>query len=146
MLTNRQLFLNNLAQTSESPLLLQIEYASVVYMYGENNKKYLDLISGIGVSNVGHCHPEVVEAVKTQVEKYMHLMVYGEFVQSPQTILASKLICTLPPVLDSVYLVNSGSEATEGALKLAKRYTKRREIISCKNAYHGSSHGAFSVM
>ena len=145
MVTNRQLFLNNLAQTSPSPLLLQIDYASGVYMYGQN-KRYLDLISGIGVSNIGHCHPAVVEAVKEQTEKYMHLMVYGEFVQAPQTILASKLISTLPETLDSVYLVNSGSEATEGALKLAKRYTKRREIISCKNAYHGSSHGALSVM
>jgi len=146
MLTNRQLFLNNLAQTSDSPLLLQIEHASGVWMYDIDNKKYIDLISGIGVSNIGHCHPKVVKAVQEQSAKFMHLMVYGEFVQSPQIVLSSKLIATLPKKLNSVYLVNSGSEATEGALKLAKRYTKRREIISCKNAYHGSSHGALSVM
>jgi acetylornithine/succinyldiaminopimelate/putrescine aminotransferase len=146
MVTNRQLFLNHIAQTSETPLMIEINRASGVYMYGDGGKKYLDLISGIGVSNIGHCHPEVVNAVQKQAEKYMHLMVYGEFVQSPQIDLATKLIDTLPPLLDSVYLVNSGSEATEGALKLAKRYTNRKEIISCKNAYHGSSHGALSVM
>ncbi|ABG58902.1 aminotransferase [Cytophaga hutchinsonii ATCC 33406] len=115
-------------------------------MYGKQGEKYIDLISGIGVSNIGHCHPKVVQAIQEQSQKYMHLMVYGEFVQAPQVRLATKLIETLPPSLDSVYLVNSGSEATEGALKLAKRYTNRREIISCKNAYHGSSHGALSVM
>lgn len=146
MLTNRQLFLNHNAQTSDSPLLIEIDHASGVYMYGPNNEKYLDLISGIGVSNVGHCHPKVVQAVQNQASRYMHLMVYGEFVQSPQVELAMKLTSTLPEKLDAVYLVNSGSEATEGALKLAKRYTSRREIISCVNAYHGSSHGALSVM
>lgn len=146
MLTNRQLFLNNLAQTSDAPLLIEVEKASGVYMYGKQGEKYIDLISGIGVSNIGHCHPKVVQAIQEQSQKYMHLMVYGEFVQAPQVRLATKLIETLPPSLDSVYLVNSGSEATEGALKLAKRYTSRREIISCKNAYHGSSHGALSVM
>ena len=146
MLTNRQLFLDHLAQTSDSPLALQIERASGVYMYGENNKRYLDLISGIGVSNIGHCHPKVVQAIQEQSSKYMHLMVYGEFIQTPQVKLAAQLVETLPPNLDAVYLVNSGSEATEGALKLAKRYTGRREIISCKNAYHGSSHGALSIM
>lgn len=146
MLTNRQLFLNHNAQTSDAPLLIEIDHASGVYMYGANNEKYIDLISGIGVSNVGHCHPKVVQAVQEQATKYMHLMVYGEFVQSPQVDLAVKLTGTLPKKLDAVYLVNSGSEATEGALKLAKRYTNRREIISCVNAYHGSSHGALSVM
>lgn len=146
MLTNRQLFLKNLAQTSDTPLLLEIERASGIYMYGKNDTRYIDLISGIGVSNIGHCHPKVVKAVQEQSAKYMHLMVYGEFVQSPQVELSSKLIATLPAKLDSVYLVNSGSEATEGALKLAKRFTNRKEIISCKNAYHGSSHGALSVM
>lgn len=146
MLTNRQLFLNHNAQTSDAPLLIEIDHASGVYMFGSKNEKYLDLISGIGVSNVGHCHPKVVQAVQEQASKYMHLMVYGEFVQSPQVELAVKLTHTLPEKLDAVYLVNSGSEATEGALKLAKRYTNRREIISCVNAYHGSSHGALSVM
>jgi putrescine aminotransferase len=146
MLTNRQLFLNHNAQTSDTPLLIEINHASGVYMFGAKNEKYLDLISGIGVSNVGHCHPKVVQAVQDQASKFMHLMVYGEFVQSPQVELAVKLTQTLPEKLDAVYLVNSGSEATEGALKLAKRYTNRREIISCVNAYHGSSHGALSVM
>ena len=146
MLTNRQLFLNHNAQTSDAPLLIEINHASGVYMFGSENEKYLDLISGIGVSNVGHCHPKVVQAVQDQASKFMHLMVYGEFIQSPQVQLAVKLTNTLPEKLDAVYLVNSGSEATEGALKLAKRYTNRREIISCVNAYHGSSHGALSVM
>ncbi|WP_018343098.1 aspartate aminotransferase family protein [Cytophaga aurantiaca] len=146
MLTNRQLFLNHNAQTSDTPLLIEINQASGVYMYGADNTKYLDLISGIGVSNVGHCHPKVVQAVQDQAAKYMHLMVYGEFIQTPQVELAVKLTSTLPKQLDAVYLVNSGSEATEGALKLAKRYTNRRKIISCVNAYHGSSHGALSVM
>lgn len=146
MITNRQLFLNHLAQTSESPLMLEIQKASGIYMYGPDQKVYRDLISGIGVSNIGHCHPRVVKAVQEQAETYMHLMVYGELIQSPQVQLAHKLTATLPPVLDAVYLVNSGSEATEGALKLAKRCTNRTEIISCYNAYHGSTHGSLSVM
>lgn len=114
-------------------------------MYGPKGEKYIDLISGIGVSNVGHRHPKVLKAIQDQLDKYMHLMVYGEYVQSPQTQLAKALTDTLPKKLDNVYLVNSGSEAVEGALKLAKRYTGRREILSCVNAYHGSSHGALSV-
>lgn len=108
-------------------------------------KKYIDLISGIGVSNVGHRHPKVVEAIKNQVDHHLHVMVYGEFVQSPQVKLAEALAKTLPSHLNSTYLVNSGSEAIEGAMKLAKRYTGRSEIISCHNAYHGSSHGALSL-
>ncbi|MEQ8472302.1 MAG: aspartate aminotransferase family protein [Marinoscillum sp.] len=145
MFTNRQLFLNHLAQTTDFPLLIEIEKAEGVYMYGPDGKQYLDLISGIGVSNVGHRHPSVVKAVKDQVDKYMHLMVYGEYVQSPQAKLAEALTQTLPTHLSSVYLVNSGSEAIEGALKLAKRYTGRPNIVSCINAYHGSSHGALSA-
>ncbi|AWW32466.1 aspartate aminotransferase family protein [Echinicola strongylocentroti] len=144
-MNNRQLFLSNLAQTTDFPLLIEIEKAEGIYMYGPNGEKYIDLISGIGVSNVGHRHPKVVAAIQEQLDKYMHLMVYGEYVQSPQTLLAKALTDTLPESLDNVYLVNSGSEAVEGALKLAKRYTGRREIISCGNAYHGSSHGALSV-
>jgi putrescine aminotransferase len=145
MITSRQLFLRHLAQTSDAPLMLEIEKAEGIYMFGSNGKKYLDLISGIGVSNVGHRHPKVVEAVKAQLDKYMHLMVYGELVQSPQIMLAQRLSQTLPDSLDNVYFVNSGSEAVEGALKLAKRYTGRREIIYFDNAYHGSSHGALSI-
>lgn len=114
-------------------------------MFGSDGKKYIDLISGIGVSNVGHRHPKVVQAIKNQVDKYMHLMVYGEYVQTPQVRLAEALVKTLPEPLQSVYLVNSGSEATEGALKLAKRYTGKPHIISSVNAYHGSSQGALSA-
>ncbi len=145
MLTNRQLFLNHIAQTSGTPLMLEIERAEGIYMYGFDGKPYIDLISGIGVSNVGHRHPKVLQAIQDQLDKYLHLMVYGEFVQTPQVKLAHKLTSTLPDSLDGVYFVNSGSEAVEGALKLAKRYTGRPNIISCKNAYHGSSHGALSV-
>ncbi len=106
----------------------------------------MDLVSGFAVSNVGHCHPAVVKAVKDQAERYMHVAVYGEYVQSPQVLYAEKLVSVLPPALNSVYFVNSGAEATEGALKLAKRFTGRSKIVSCYQAYHGSTHGALSVM
>ncbi|WP_296705442.1 aminotransferase class III-fold pyridoxal phosphate-dependent enzyme, partial [Algoriphagus sp.] len=144
-MNNRQLFLQNLAQTTDFPLMIEVEKAEGVYIYGPNGENYIDLISGIGVSNVGHRHPKVLEAIQGQLDKYLHLMVYGEYVQSPQSQLAKSLCATLPNHLDNVYLVNSGSEAIEGALKLAKRYTGRRNIISCVNAYHGSSHGALSI-
>lgn len=144
-MNNRQLFLSHLAQTTDFPLLIEIEKAEGIYMYGPKGEKYMDLISGIGVSNIGHRHPKVIASIQQQLDKYLHLMVYGEFVQTPQAQLAKALVDTLPEGLDNVYLVNSGSEAVEGALKLAKRYTNRREIISCINAYHGSSHGALSV-
>ena len=134
MLSNRQLFLNHLAQTSDAPLMLEMVSAKGVYMTDIDGKKYIDLISGIGVSNVGHLHPNVVKAIKEQVDKHLHVMVYGEFVQTPQVRLAEELIKTLPNTLDSVYLVNSGSEAIEGAMKLAKRYTGRSKLIACKNA------------
>ncbi len=145
MLSHRQLFLNHLAQTTSFPLLIEIERAEGIYLYGPEGKRYLDLISGIGVSNVGHRHPKVMAAIGEQLDKYLHLMVYGEYVQAPQTLLAKALVETLPAPLDNVYFTNSGSEATEGAMKLAKRYTGRREIISCYHAYHGSSQGALSV-
>ncbi|MBD3627248.1 aspartate aminotransferase family protein [Cyclobacterium sp.] len=144
-MNNRQLFLSHLAQTTDFPLMIEIEKAEGVFLYGPDGKSYLDLISGIGVSNVGHRHPHILAAIQEQLDKYLHLMVYGEYVQQPQALLAEALVKTLPQPLDNVYLVNSGSEAVEGALKLAKRYTNRREIISCVNAYHGSSHGALSV-
>lgn len=119
--------------------------AEGIYMKDIDGKEYIDLISGIGVSNVGHRHSKVVEAIKEQVDKHLHVMVYGEFVQSPQVKLAEGLSKTLPKNLNSVYLVNSGSEAIEGAMKLAKRYTGRSNIVACENAYHGSSHGALSL-
>jgi acetylornithine/succinyldiaminopimelate/putrescine aminotransferase len=144
-MNNRNLFLAHLAQTTDFPLAIEVVKAEGVYLYGPNGERYLDLISGIGVSNVGHRHPKVTTAIHQQVDTYLHLMVYGEYIQSPQTLLAKALVDTLPPALDNVYLVNSGSEAIEGALKLAKRYTNRRELISCTDAYHGSSHGALSV-
>lgn len=125
---------------------LEIEKAEGNYMFDSNGKKYLDLISGIAVSNLGHNHPEIKKAIIEQVNSHMHVMVYGEFIQSPQVKLAKALSDKLPENLDSVYFVNSGSEAVEGALKLAKRFTGRTEIISCKNAYHGSTHGALSII
>lgn len=146
MLTPRQIFLHQQAQTSPSPLLLEIERAHGIYLFDKNNKPYIDFISGIGVSAVGHCHPKVVHAVQQQAQTYMHLMVYGEYVQTPQTQLAQKLASLLPSNLQCSYFVNSGAEAIEGALKLAKRVTGRTELISFKNAYHGSTHGALSIM
>ena len=146
MLSNRQLFLNHVAQTSAAPLMLEIERAEGMYMYGADGKKYLDLIAGISVSNLGHSHPEVVKAVKEQAEKYMHLMVYGEFVESPQVKYAKRLTEFLPEKLNNVYFTNSGAEATEGAMKLAKRVTGRTQFISFKNGYHGSTQGALSMM
>ncbi len=145
MLTNRQLFLLNLGQTSNSPLMLEIERAEGVFMYGPSGRKYLDLISGVSVSNTGHRHPEVVKAVREQSDSYFHLMVYGEMIQNPQVRYAARLAELLPPSLDNCFFVNSGSEAVEGALKLAKRFTSRSKIIYFKNAYHGSTHGALSV-
>ena len=145
MLTNRQLFLLHLGQTSASPLMLEIVRAEGIYMYGPDGKEYMDLISGVSVSNTGHCHPRVVEAIKNQVDTYMHLMVYGELIQTPQVKYAERLAGILPPELSSCYFVNSGSEAVEGALKLAKRFTGRSRIISFINSYHGSTHGALSI-
>jgi len=144
-MNNRQLFLSHLAQTTDFPLMIEIEKAEGVFLYGPNGEKYMDLIAGIGVSNIGHRHPKVLAAIHDQLDKYLHLMVYGEYIQQPQALLAQALVKTLPQELDNVYLVNSGSEAIEGALKLAKRYNNRREIISCIDAYHGSSHGALSI-
>jgi acetylornithine/N-succinyldiaminopimelate aminotransferase len=146
MLTLRQLFLANNAQTTDFPLMLEFERAQGVYIYNAEGKAWLDLISGIGVSNIGHGNPEVIEAIKQQVDKYMHLMVYGEYVQTPQVRFAEKLASHLPSTLQSVYFTNSGSEAIEGAMKLAKRHTGRNQIIACHNAYHGSTQGALSVM
>jgi len=144
--TNRQLFFEHLAPTSKFPLAIEIERASGIYMYAPNGKKYIDFISGIGVSNVGHCHINVVEAIKKQAETYMHLMVYGEYVQAPQVQLAAWLSNHLPATLNSAYLTNSGAEAIEGAMKLAKRVTGRTKIISFKNCYHGSTQGALSII
>ena len=146
MLTLRQLFLNNNAQTTHFPLLLEFERAEGVYMYDKAGRPFIDLISGIGVSNLGHSNPKVIQAIKDQVDKYTHLMVYGEFVQTPQVRFAEKLISILPDKLNSVYFTNSGGEAVEGAMKLAKRFTGRQQIVAMHGSYHGSTHGALSIM
>ena len=143
--TPRQLFLRHQAQTSDFPLLLEIVRAEGVYMYGPDGSRYLDLIAGIGVSNVGHRHPRVLAAIQAQLDKYLHLMVYGELVQAVPAQLAEALHHTLPPQLDNVFFTNSGTEAIEGAMKLAKRHTGRTGLVSCLNAYHGSTHGALSI-
>ncbi|MAW65807.1 MAG: aspartate aminotransferase family protein [Flavobacteriales bacterium] len=146
MISQRELFHSYIAQTSPEPMELDIIKAEGVHLIDKNGKKYVDLISGISVSNVGHCNPKVVKAIQDQSQKYMHLMVYGEYIQTPQNKLAEAICKELPITLNNIYFVNSGSEAIEGALKLAKRHTGRTEIISCKDAYHGSSHGALSIM
>lgn len=138
-------FLRLLAQTSPHPYYLDVDYAEGSYIYDKKGKAYLDFISGIGVSHFGHGHSVIKEAIKKQVDQYMHVMVYGEFRQDAQIQLAENLTSILPPNLNQVYLVNSGTEANEAALKLAKRYTGRNEIISFKGAYHGSTHGSLSV-
>ena len=146
MLTDRQLFYKILAQTSDSPLGLEISHAEGVFLYGPDGRKYYDLVSGVSVSNAGHRNPEINQAIIGQLDKYSHLLVYGELVQSPQTRYGEFLVSLLPENLNNVYFVNSGSEAVEGAMKLAKRYTGRTELIAFKNAYHGSSQGALSIL
>jgi len=139
-------FYKYIAQTSDTPIAIEVERAEGVYFYDTSGKKYLDLIAGISVCNMGHSYPTIINAVKEQIDKYMHVMVYGELIQQSQVELADILCSFLPASLNSVFFVNSGSEAVEGALKLAKRYTGRTELIHFENAYHGSSHGAMSVM
>lgn len=146
MLSQKQLFLLNTAQTSGTPRLLEIEKAEGNYIFDVEGNKYLDLVSGFAVSNIGHRNPEVISAIKNQLDKYLHLTVYGEYVQAPQVKFAEKLASVLPKNLSSVYFTNSGAEATEGAMKLAKRFTNRSEIIAFKNSYHGSTQGALSLM
>lgn len=138
-------FLHKLAQTNNSPFLISIERAEGIYLYAPDGKRYTDLISGIGVSNIGHRHPHVIQAIKNQLDNHLHVMVFGEYIQSSPNLLAEKLTSLLPEPLNCVYFVNSGTEANEGALKLAKRYTGRTEIISCRKSYHGSTHGSLSV-
>ena len=142
----RKQFLAHVAQTSPSPMLVEVERAEGVYFYTPEGKRYYDLIAGVSVSNVGHANPVVVKAVQEQAAKYMHVMVYGELVETPQVRFAKLLAEHLPADIDSVYFLNSGAEAVEGALKLAKRYTGRTELISMRRAYHGSTHGAMSLM
>jgi acetylornithine/succinyldiaminopimelate/putrescine aminotransferase len=142
----RELFLKHIAQTSPSPLAFEIKKAEDCLLYDTNGKEYIDLIGGISVANTGHRNPKVVEAIKKQLDAYMHVMVYGEFIESPQVQYAKLLTDNLPPSLNSVYFTNSGAEAIEGSMKLAKRITNRTQIIAFKNSYHGSTQGALSVI
>ncbi|HKP32268.1 MAG TPA: aspartate aminotransferase family protein, partial [Chitinophagaceae bacterium] len=142
----RQLFLQHVAQTSPSPLALQIVKAKGSKLWDADGKEFIDLIAGISVCNVGHCHPKVIKAIKKQVDDYLHVLVYGEMIESPQVEYAKLITDHLPKSLNSVYFTNSGAEATEGAMKLAKRATGRTQIIAFKNAYHGSTQGALSIM
>jgi acetylornithine/succinyldiaminopimelate/putrescine aminotransferase len=141
----RTLFLNHVAQTSPEPMGIEVHHARGNYLFDNSGKRYLDLIAGISVSNVGHGNPEVVEAIKNQADQHLHTLVYGEHIQSVQVLLAEALAGTLPSKINQIFFVNSGSEAIEGAMKLVKRVTNRFEILACHNAYHGSSHGALSL-
>jgi acetylornithine/N-succinyldiaminopimelate aminotransferase len=145
-MNQRELFLRHLAQTSPAPLGIEIVHAEGIYLYGPSGEKWLDAIGGISVCNTGHRHPEVVAAIKDQADRFLHLLVYGELVQSPQVAYAHQLSTHLPEKLDTVYFTNSGAEATEGAMKLAKRVTGRTEIIGFEKSYHGSTQGALSLM
>lgn len=142
----RKAFLAHVGQTSPSPMMIEVERAEGVFFYTPEGKPYYDLVAGVSVSNVGHANPAVVKAVQEQAAKYMHIMVYGEMVERPQVEYAMRIAKLLPGDIDSVYFLSSGAEAVEGALKLAKRYTARREIISMRRAYHGSTHGAMTLM
>lgn len=142
----RQLFLRHVAQTSPNPLALEIVKAEGCELTDSSGKKYKDLIGGISVANTGHRHPAVIEAIKRQLDEYLHIMVYGEFIQSPQVEYAKLLTEHLPATLNSVYFTNSGAEAVEGAMKLSKRMTGRWEVIAFKNSYHGSTQGALSII
>ena len=145
-MNNRQLFLNHVGQTSEAPLCLNIVRAEGSKIWDADGKEFIDLIAGISVCNIGHRHPAVIDAIKKQVDQYLHIMVYGELVENPQVEYASLIAKHLPPSLNSIFYTASGSEATEGAMKLAKRFTNRTQIVSFKNSYHGSTQGALSIM
>ena len=142
----KKAFFRHVAQTSDAPLAFSPVRAEGIYLYDETGRDYIDLISGISVSYMGHGNPDVQSAIRQQSESYLHTMVYGEHIQSPQVHYAERLIEHFPKGLEQVYWVNSGSEAIEGALKLAKRYTKRQKFVALRNAYHGSTHGALSLM
>jgi len=145
MPTQRQLFFEYLGLPSSRPLGLEISSTKGIYLYAPDGKDYIDMVSGVAVSNLGHQHPDIIRAVKDQADRYMHLMVYGEFIQSPQVRLAEALAGVLPAQLHSIFFVTSGSEALEGAMKLAKRYSGRTEVMAFKNAYHGGTQGALSI-
>jgi len=141
----QQFFKSHLGQTSPFPFLIEVERAEGAYIYDKKGKAYLDMIAGVAVNNIGHRHPKVLKALENQLQKHLHVMVYGEFIQDAQQDLAKQLLQVLPQNLDGVYVVNSGTEAIEAALKLAKRVTGRTELVSFKGSYHGSTHGSMSV-
>ena len=145
-MNQRELFLKHVAQTSPAPLALEIVKAEAALLYDAAGKEYIDLIGGISVANTGHRHPKVIEAIKKQLDAYLHIMVYGEFIESPQVQYATLLTEHLPSSLNSVYFTNSGAEAVEGAMKLAKRVTGRTQIIAFNKSYHGSTQGALSII
>ena len=138
-------FLNLQGQTNQSPYLIDVDKSKGIYIWDKSGKKYMDMIAGVAVNNIGHRHPKVIEAIQQQLDKHLHVMVYGEYIQDTQLDLAENLASILPKSLSCSYIVNSGTEANEAAIKLAKRYTGRQEIISCRNSYHGSTHGSLSV-
>ena len=142
---NKKLFVNHLGQTTEHPLMIEIDQAEGIYIYDKTGKRYIDMISGIAVSSLGHGHPRIKEALLKQIEKHLHVMVYGEFIQDTQLELSNNLRALLPKELNGLYIVNSGTEANEAAIKLCKAYTGRQEIISFEGAYHGSTNGSLSI-
>lgn len=144
-MTERDFFLQHLGQTTPFPFLIEVDRSEGIYIYDKQGKAYMDMISGVAVNNIGHRHPKVVEALKNQIDKYLHVMVYGEFIQDAQQLLVKELLEVLPDSLDGVYVVNSGTEAIEAALKLAKRVTGKTELVSFRGSYHGSTHGSMSV-
>jgi len=145
-MNNRQLFFQHLAQTSDKPIGIEVASAEGIFIKDVNGKTFVDMIAGFSVCNIGHSHPEVIKAIQEQTSKYMHVIVYGEYIQAPQVKYAKALTSILPENLQSVYFTSGGAEATEGAMKLAKRVTKRTKIISFIGGYHGSTQGALSVM
>jgi acetylornithine/succinyldiaminopimelate/putrescine aminotransferase len=138
-------FIQKLGQTNQSPYLIDVDRAEGIYIYDKENKAYMDMIAGVAVSNVGHNHPKITQALKSQIDRHLHVMVYGEFIQDAQLAFAQRLVRLLPATLNTVYTVNSGTEANEAALKLAKRVTGRTELVSFRGSYHGSTHGSMSV-
>lgn len=145
MATRTEQFLELQGQTNPNPYLIDVDKAEGIYIWDKEGKRYMDMIAGVAVNNIGHRHPKVISAIQQQLDKHLHVMVYGEYIQDAQLDLANNLASILPNNLNCSYIVNSGTEAIEGALKLAKRFTGRQEIISCKNSYHGSTHGSLSV-
>src|SRR5687767_4422886 len=145
-MTNRELFFRHIAQTSPAPIAIEIKKAEGSTIIDIDGKKYIDCIAGISVCNIGHRQPKVIKAIKKQLDQYLHVLVYGELIESPQVAFATLLASQLPPYLNAVYFTNSGAEATEGAMKLAKRFTGRPEMIAFHKSYHGSTQGALSLM